>query len=53
MCIKNIKNIQSNGYIFKICNHIKFFNESWDFFFSQNNTILQKISLVNTIFKLF
>ena len=53
MCIKNIKNIQSNGYIFKICNHIKFFNESWDFFFFQNNTILQKISLVNTIFKLF
>jgi len=23
MCIKSIKNIQSNGYIFKICSNIK------------------------------
>ena len=28
MNIKNIKNMQSNGYIFKICSHINFFRGS-------------------------
>ena len=28
MCFKNIKNMQFNGYIFKICNHINLFSKS-------------------------
>ena len=28
MCIKNIKNMQFNDKIFKICNHVNLFSES-------------------------
>ena len=30
MCVKNVKNIQSNGQMFKIYSNINFFSESCD-----------------------
>ena len=30
-CFKNIKNIQFNGYIFKICSHVNLFSEDCSF----------------------
>ena len=29
MCVKRVKNIQSNSYIFKIYNHVKFLKKSY------------------------